>query len=123
MNRRGFLKGVLASGCAPFVMSGAVAGGVLMPARRIWVRPAMATLPNAGELKLFAGDGTLLATISVGPGLLIPPESHFCTGAGRYSHSVLTMGNDAVPVGISMSMPVVAVGDTIRMSPLALKND
>ena len=33
MNRRGFLKGILAAGVAPYVVTGA---GVLMPVKKLW---------------------------------------------------------------------------------------
>lgn len=35
MNRRSFLQSILAAGVAPWVMSNGVAGGVLMPVRKI----------------------------------------------------------------------------------------
>lgn len=36
MNRRSFLAAMLAAGAAPYVMSGGIGRGVLMPVREIW---------------------------------------------------------------------------------------
>ncbi len=45
MNRRGFLRGILASGVAPFVVT---AAGVLMPVRQRILTPTV-TLPQLAE--------------------------------------------------------------------------
>ena len=37
MNRRSFLQSILAVGVSPWVMSGGIAGGILMPVRQIVV--------------------------------------------------------------------------------------
>ena len=37
ISRRGFLTAMLAAGAAPYVMSGGIGRGVLMPVRELWV--------------------------------------------------------------------------------------
>ncbi len=56
MNRRGFLGSILAACAAPYVMSGGIGRGVLMPVRKLWV-------PADARIDLFDASGRLLATI------------------------------------------------------------
>lgn len=51
MNRRGFLAGILAAGISPWVMSGGVASGILMPVRKLWA-PTMNLYDPRELLKL-----------------------------------------------------------------------
>lgn len=65
MNRRGFLGGLLggclAAATTPYIMSGGIASGILMPVHKVWVPPAVATL------RLYTGvpeyGGTLLVEL------------------------------------------------------------
>lgn len=57
MNRRGFLQSILAAGVAPYVMSGGIASGIIMPVRKLWV-PSSAMLSqflDCGNLNLYTG--------------------------------------------------------------------
>jgi hypothetical protein len=64
MNRRSFLQSILAAGVAPWVMSNGVAGGILMPVRRVVVPPSAPAF-----LKIYSGSpkipGPLLARLEL----------------------------------------------------------
>lgn len=114
MNRRGFLGAILALGVAPYVVSGGVGRGVLMPVRKLWV-------PNDARIKLFDASGRLLATIGY-------PEAKFDVAAyatvmntGHIHHSNLEHPIfGSVPINLNFATHDIVTGSILNITPLQI---
>lgn len=70
MNRRGFLSAILAASAAPYVMSGGIAKGILMPVREI-IKPVQEIL-RIGESKIITHGGLTVGDVITIAGQIYP---------------------------------------------------
>lgn len=119
MNRRSFLHSILAAGVSPWVMSNGVAGGILMPVRRLIV-PAL----EPAMLKFYS-DSRLIATINLSSSINFGTVER--TGVARFMDVLDVKGNRIQTLSISgprgggdfiLGSERLTIGDELAVSDL-----
>jgi len=114
MDRRGFLKSILAAGVAPYVMSGGIASGILMPVRQLLIA-------SAAVIEFLNRDGLILATGTYADAKLNVPLSTPVLNTGalfetRLRHPMF----GTIPIHINLTSDILVVGSTLNVLPLQL---
>ena len=112
ITRRGFLCAILAAGVAPYVMSGGVASGILMPVRKV-------VLLDRGVITLYDASGRVLSDINCPTGRFDNTTCGAVTATGTFAYARIKSPwfNDQI-LDLTMDHDSLIAGSLVHVSPL-----